>query len=54
MTGPSGAIVLHGVIALAAADTLKFQCIASEEGDGPDQISAPIITAVKIGTLTTP
>lgn len=52
--GPSGAIVLHGVITLAAADTLKFQCIALGEDDDGDQITAPIITAIKVGTLTIP
>lgn len=53
--GPSGAIVLHSMVALAAPDTLKFQCIAlGDDDDDTDEILGPIITAVKVGTLTTP
>lgn len=49
--GPAGAIVLHGVITFAAADTLKFQCWADDE---LDEILNPVVTAIKVGSLTTP
>jgi hypothetical protein len=51
--GPAGTIALHGVITLAAADTLKFQCKAGGDGDG-DQMDGSVITAVKVGSVTFP
>ena len=52
-TGPAAAINMHGVVTLAAPDTLKFQCIASGDEDG-DEIDGPVFTAVRVGSVTFP
>jgi hypothetical protein len=50
--GPSAGITLQGVITLAAADTVKFQCRASGGDEDGDQIDNPILTAIRVGSVT--
>lgn len=50
--GPAAGITLHGVITLAAADIVKFQCMASGGDSDGDEISLPILTAIRVGAVT--
>lgn len=51
LLGPEAPAVLHGVVTLAAADTLRFTCSGSGGDDDPDQASDISMTAVKVGTV---
>jgi hypothetical protein len=51
-SGPAAGIALHGVITLAAADTVKFQCMAHGGDEDGDEIVGPILTAIRVGTVT--
>jgi hypothetical protein len=52
--GPAGAINLHGVVTLGAADTLKFVCTALGDDDDGDEILGSVMTAIRVGSLITP
>jgi hypothetical protein len=54
LLGPEVQTVLHGVVTLAAADTVRFTCSGSGGDTDPDQASDITMTAVKVGTVHTP
>lgn len=50
--GPAAAIALQGVITLASPDTLKFQCRASGGDEDGDEITNPILIAIRVGSVS--
>jgi len=51
LLGPEVSTVLHGVVTLAAPDTMRFTCTGSGGDSEPDQASDVTMTAVKVGTV---
>lgn len=52
--GPTGAVMVHGLLTLASADTVRFTCRSSFGDSEPDQAEGATMTAVKVGTVHTP
>jgi hypothetical protein len=52
--GPAASAVVHGAVSLASADSVRFTCISSHGDSEPDEVSAATMTAIKVGTLSTP
>ena len=53
-SGPEASAVVHGAITLANADSVRFTCVGRHGDSEPDEADGIVMTAMKIGTLTTP
>ena len=49
--GPKAPAVVHGVLSLAAANTVRFTCTATGGDSEPDFALGIVMTAVKVGTV---
>jgi hypothetical protein len=52
--GPAGTAVIHGVLSLASADTVRFTCSSTGGDSEPDEALDLTMSAVKVGTQHTP
>ena len=52
--GPSGSAVVHGAVTLASDDSIRFTCLSGGGDDEREEADGNVMTAVRIGTLTTP
>jgi hypothetical protein len=52
--GPASTALVHGLLSLAAADTVRFTCFARDGDDDPDEARHVTMTAMKVGTIHTP
>lgn len=53
-SGPRAPEVVHGVLTLAAANTVRFTCTAAGGDSEPDKAQGIVMTAVKVGAVHTP
>jgi len=53
-SGPEASAVVHGAITLASADSIRFTCTGRHGDSEPDEADGIVMTAMKVGTLTTP
>ena len=54
LDGPAGTAVVHGIVSLAAADSVRFTCTSSGGDSEEDRVLSSALTAVKVGTLHAP
>ena len=52
--GPQASATVHGAVTLASPDSIRFTCTSLHGDSEPDEADDVVMTAVKIGTLTTP
>lgn len=52
--GPAASAIVHGLVALAAPNTVRFTCSARGGDSEPDEASDVTMTAIKVGTVYTP
>ena len=52
--GPQASATIHGAVTLASPDSIRFTCMGLHGDSEPDEADDVVMTAVRIGTLTTP
>ena len=52
--GPQASATVHGAVTLASPDSIRFTCMGLHGDSEPDEADDVVMTAVRIGTLTTP
>lgn len=52
--GPAGPAVVHGLVTLASAGTVRFTCTARGGDDESDEAGDVTMTAIRVGTVHTP